>query len=110
MSTRTMMGPLGGEIYTELKDRRGNTIALTYNDLWMMIVCRMSQDGDWVRTRQAASQVVDATNKRALVERLWELEQTLGGLPDIPATVLKLHEQRAHLWFNQRPVLYDRNW
>lgn len=110
MSTKTMMGPLGGEIYTEVKDRRGNVIALTYNDLWMLIVCRISQDGDWVRTRQAASVVEDATNKRALVERLWELEQMLGGLPEIPPNVLKLHERRAHLWFTQRPVVNDRNW
>ncbi|HEX2908225.1 MAG TPA: hypothetical protein VHO69_15245 [Phototrophicaceae bacterium] len=110
MTTKTIMGPLGGELYTELKDRRGNTITLTYNDLWMLIVCRTSQDGDWVRTRQAASMVADATNKRALAEHLWELDQTLGGLPEIPPTVLKLHVQRAHLWFNQRPVLQDRNW
>lgn len=110
MTTKTLMGPLGGEVYIDLKDRWGNTISLTYNDLWMLIVCRASQDGDWIRTRQAASLVADANNKRALAERLWELEQTLGGLPEIPPTVLKLHMQRAHIWFKQRPVLHDRNW
>ncbi len=110
MSTRTMMGPLGGEIYTEVKDRRGNKVCLTYNDLWLLIVCRATYDGDWVRMRQAASLVADAASKRALIDHLWELEQMLGSLPEVPPTVVKLHSQRAHLWFNQRPVLNDRNW
>lgn len=110
MSTKTLATPLGGEIYQELKDRRGNVITLTYNDMWMLIVCRTSHDGDWIRTRQAASMVTDAANKRALAERLWELEQLLGGLPVIPPPVQTMHLHRAHQWFQSRPVQMEKRW
>jgi hypothetical protein len=110
MTSQTMMAPLGGEIYQEVFDRRGERIVLTYNDLWMIIVCRTSLDGDWVRARQAADMVLDASNKKALVERLWELDQLLGGLPEIPPSVQTLHLQRAHQWFKSRPILNDRQW
>jgi hypothetical protein len=110
MSGQTLMAPLGGEIYQEVFDRQGNRIVLTYNDLWMLIVCRTSMDGDWIRARQAAGMVMDPSHKQNLAERLWELEQMLGGLPEIPPGVQTLHLQRAHHWFKGRPVLFDRQW
>jgi len=110
MTTKTLARPLGGEVYEELKDRHGNVIVLTYNDLWMLLVCRTSLDGDWVRTRQAASMVMDAAAKCAIAERLWELEQLLGGLPTIPPGVQSFHLQRAHQWFKGRPVVYEKRW
>lgn len=110
MSTKTLARPLGGEIYQELKDRYGTPIVLTYNDLWMLIVCRTSLDGDWVKTRQAAGMVMDAAGKCAIAERLWELEQLLGGLPEIPPAVEMLHMQRAHQWFKGRPVVSEKRW
>jgi hypothetical protein len=76
----------------------------------MLIVCRTSLDGDWFKLRQAASIVQDATHKKAIAVRLWQLEQELGGLPDIPPDVQNLHIHRAHLWFKQRPVLSDKHW
>ncbi len=110
MTAKTMLRPLGGELYDEFEDRWGNKITLTYNDLWMILVCRTSQDGDWLRTRQAAAMVMDAANKRALAEKLWELEQMLGGLPEVPLNVQSIHVHRAHVWFKQRPVIFDKKW
>jgi hypothetical protein len=49
-------------------------------------------------------------HKREIVERLWKLEQSLGGLPEIPAPIVRLHLQRAHVWFNQRPVSSGKSW
>lgn len=108
--TVTMPRPLGGEIYQELVDAQGKLVILTYNDLWLMIVCRASLDGDWLRVREAAGIVPDPSRKRALVDRLWKLEQAFEGLPPIPDEVLKLNLHRAHLWFNQRTVSDARNW
>lgn len=110
MSVKTLAEPLGGETYLELEDSAGNLVTLTYNDLWMMLVCQTTLDGDWIRARQVVSMVVDAARKRAVVDRLWELEQVLGGLPAIPPGVRKMHLERAHHWFNKRPVLTDKNW
>jgi hypothetical protein len=109
-SQNTIPRPLGGETYQEIKDSHGKPITLTYNDMWMMIVCQQTMDGDWVRLREAATMVADAQHKREIVERLWKLEQALGGLPDIPGPIAKLHLHRAHVWFNQRPVNTGRNW
>lgn len=110
MDTETLARPLGGELYMEIQDRRGNPIILTYNDLWMLIVCRTSLDGDWVRTRQACTMVMDAAGKQAVADRLWELEQLVGGLPEIPPVVQTLHMQRAHQWFKARPVVHEKRW
>lgn len=110
MNSKTIAGPLGGETYLEFQDTHGRPIVLTYNDLWMMLICQTTLDGDWIRTRQAASLVVDAARKRQLVDRLWELEQVIGGLPAIPTNVRIMHQERAHHWFNKRPVLTDKNW
>ena len=105
-----MLRPLGGETYLEFVDEAKNTVVLTYNDLWMLIVCRTSLDSDWHRMRQAASLVQDASNKQALADRLWSLEQRLGGLPDIPLDVQNLHIHRAYQWFKQRLVIVDKHW
>ncbi len=110
MNTTTLQKPLGGEVYLEFEDRFKNKYVLTFNDLYMMIVCRTAFNGDWLRTRQAAAVVQDAPKKRALTERLWELEQTLGGLPEIPGDVVTLHRQRSYHWFKQSPVLTDKRW
>ena len=109
-SKTTMPRPFGGETYQEIRDSNGNTVILTYNDLWMLIVCRSTMDGDWIRMRESASMVADSTRKREIVERLWKLEQSLGGLPMIPADIQHIHHHRAHLWFNQRPVSAGKNW
>jgi hypothetical protein len=110
MSAQTLLRPLGGETYIQFLDHFQKTVVLTYNDLWTLIVCRTSLDGDWHRTRQAALLVYDATNKRAIADRLWTLEQHLGGLPEIPSDVQNLHIHRAYLWFKQRPVIQDKQW
>jgi hypothetical protein len=106
----TMPRPLGGETYQELVDAEGKTIILTYNDLWMLIVCRSTMDGDWIRMRESTSLVADSPRKRTIVERLWKLEQSLGGLPAVSAEIQRIHMHRAHLWFNQRPVSSAKNW
>jgi hypothetical protein len=106
----TLPRPIGGETYQQIKDGDGQSIILTYNDLWMMIVCHHSMDGDWIRLREAATMVADASHKREIVERLWNLEQALGGLPEVPGPIAKLHLQRAHVWFNQRPVSNGKHW
>lgn len=106
---QTILSPRGGEPYAEIKDGKGMTIMLTYNDLWMLLVCRTTLDGDWTRAREAASMVVDPTRKRAIVDRLWRLEQQVG-LPVIPAGVEKLQLHRAHVWFNDRPVSDAKSW
>jgi hypothetical protein len=106
----TLRSPLGGELYLEIKDRNGGKVALTYNDLWALIVCRTSMDGDWTRMREATNMIEDAGAKREIVERLWKLEQSLDGLPPIPDDLVKLNLQRAHQWFNKRPVSFSRNW
>jgi hypothetical protein len=108
--TDTMPRPQGGEIYRDVPLPGGQRVTLTYNDLWMLIVCRASMDGDWTRARAAADLVPDAMHKRVLVERLWKLEQTLGGLPAIPDDVQRLNLHRAHQWFNKRAVSSGRNW
>jgi hypothetical protein len=110
MDTKTMLRPLGGETYLEIPDLVSSNVVLTYNDLWMLIVCRTSLDGDWVRLRQAASMVYDPLQKQAVVDRLWTLEQRLDGLPEIPTDVKNIHMFRAHQWFKQRPVRTDKNW
>jgi hypothetical protein len=110
MSAQTLLRPLGGETYIQFLDHSQKTIVLTYNDLWTLIVCRTSLDGDWHRTRQASLLVHDAANKRTIADRLWTLEQYLGGLPEIPSDVQNLHIHRAHLWFKQRPVIQDKQW
>jgi hypothetical protein len=110
MSAQTRLRPLGGEIYIQFLDQTKNTIVLTYNDLWMLIVCRTSLDGDWHRTRQAALLVQDGPNKRAIADRLWSLEKQLGGLPEIPSDVQNLHIHRAYQWFKQRTVILDKQW
>jgi hypothetical protein len=109
-SKHTVPRPLGGETYQEIKDDQGHAITLTYNDLWMLIVCFETMDGNWIRLREAATMVADAVHKREIVERLWKLEQSLGGLPEIPAPIVRLHLQRAHVWFNQRPVSSGKSW
>jgi hypothetical protein len=106
----TMPRPLGGEIYQEFADAEGKTIILTYNDLWMLIVCRSTMDGDWIRMRESTSMVADSPRKRAIVERLWKLEQSSGSLPAVPPEIQQIHLHRAHLWFNQRPVSGAKNW
>lgn len=106
----TLPRPFGGETYQEIEDRQGYTITLTYNDLWMLIVCQSTMDGDWVRLREAATMVADAPHKREIAERLWRLEQKLGGLPTVPRELVQLHLHRAHLWFNQRTVSNAKNW
>lgn len=103
-STETMPLPLGGEVYVELNNTQGSPVVLTYNDLWLLIVCRTSLDGDWQRTREAAGMVPDPSRKRALVDRLWQLEREFGGLPNIPENVMSLNLHRAHQWFNNRSV------
>ncbi|PJF39679.1 MAG: hypothetical protein D6737_07025, partial [Chloroflexi bacterium] len=100
----TVPRPLGGEIYEEFQDKNGNRIVLTYNDLWLLIVCQTSMDGDWARVREAAGMVPDPTRKRELANRLWKLEQELDGLPPIPDKIQKINLHRAHNWFNQRTV------
>lgn len=95
---------IGGELYQEIIDMQGSSIRLTYNDLWLMIVCRESIDGDWIRMREATSMVYDSARKRTLVDRLWKLEQALDGLPEIPDDVTTTHLRHAHIWFNQYPV------
>ncbi len=102
--TQTILRPNGAETYQEISLPTGGTVVLTYNDLWLMIVCRNSMDGDWTRTRAAALMVTDPTKKRALADRLWRLDQQLSGLPTIPDDVLRLNLARAHLWFNERMV------
>ncbi len=103
-STITLPHPTGAEIYQEISLPNGQVIVLTYNDLWMIIVCQTTLDGDWTRTRQAAMMVVDPMKKRAIADRLWRLDQRLDGLLPIPDDVLKLHLHRAHVWFNERMV------
>lgn len=110
MNTKTMLRPLGGETYLEISNAAHSPIVLSYNDLWMLIVCRTSLDGDWIRLRQAASMVYDPLQKQAVVDRLWALEQQLGGLPEIPEDVRNIHFYRAQQWFKQRPVRTDKNW
>src|SRR5687768_1666298 len=100
----TIPRPLGGEVYQELTDAHGNRVVITFNDLWMIIVCRTTMDGDWQRVREAAGMVPDPARKKEVVERLWKLEQALDGLPAIPDIVVRMQQQRAHVWFNQRPV------
>lgn len=95
---------LGGEIYLEITDALGSRVRFTYNDLWLMIVCHESIDGDWVRMREATSMVCDGVRKRIMVDRLWKLEQALDGLPEIPSQDTNSHLRRAHVWFNQQPV------
>lgn len=102
--TQSILRPSGAETYQEIPLPAGGTAVLTYNDLWLMIVCRNSMDGDWTRTRAAALMVTDPAKKRALADRLWRLDQQLGGLPVIPDNVLRLNLARAHLWFNERMV------
>lgn len=103
-ATSTLPRPTGAETYQELTGSDGSRLVLTYNDLWMMIVCVNSLDGDWTRTRQAALMVIDPAKKRAIADRLWHLEQQLDGLPTIPDDVLRLNLHRAHVWFNERMV------
>lgn len=103
-SATTLPRPTGAEIYQEITAEDGSTIVLTYNDLWTMIVCQNSLDGDWTRIRQAALMVIDPAKKRALADRLWRLEQQLDGLPAIPEDVMRLNLHRAHIWFNERMV------
>lgn len=110
MMQNTLRSPIGGEIYLELKDRDGGKVTLTYNDLWALIVCKTTMDGDWIRMREAASMVEDGGHKRDIIERLRKLEQALDGLPPIPDDLIKLNLQRAHTWFNKRPVSYGKNW
>ncbi len=102
--------PLGGEVFLQMTDRLGNPITLTYNDLWMLIVCRASMEGDWVQMRRAAGAVVDGPAKRELAQRLWEIEQILGKLPEIPREVQRRHLHRAHVWFTRHAVRHDRRW
>jgi hypothetical protein len=106
----TIVRPYGGEIFMAFQDRRGNPIVLTYNDLWVMIVCRSSMDGDWRRAKEAAGMAADPRRKQALVDRLWKLEQKLDGLPALDDGVIKLNLHRAHVWFNQRTVSDSKRW
>jgi hypothetical protein len=107
---KTLVTPLGGETYHIIQDAHGVEVILTYNDLWMLIVCRTSLDSDWIRAREAAGLIMDAPRKQQIVDRLRELDKVLGGLPNIPDDVLALHLQRAHRWFKQKPVNYARKW
>ncbi len=109
-SKETLPRPLGGETFEDIKTKDGQIINLTYNDVWMLIVCRQTMDGDWIRLREAATMVADSPHKREIVERLSRLEQTLGGLPMIPPDVIQLHLHRAQVWFNQRPVSTGKHW
>ncbi|MBE2267997.1 MAG: hypothetical protein IAE80_07170 [Anaerolinea sp.] len=94
----------GREIYQQFTAPDGTFVVLTYNDLWMMIVCQSTLDGDWTRTRQACMIVTDPLKKRVIADRLWALEQQLDGLPAIPPEVLLFNLHRAHRWFNERMV------
>src|SRR5262245_5678515 len=109
-NTATVPRPYGGEVFTVFQDKRGNPIILTYNDMWVMIVCRSTMDGDWRRTKEAAGMAADPGRKQALVDRLWKLEQKLDGLPVLDDGVVKLNLHRAHIWFNQRPVSDSKRW
>ncbi|GEM_PF-2731053 len=100
----TRPAPSGFDTYTILARPHGKPYIFTYQDLWMVIVCRSTLDGDWIRARASAEMVTDAANKKAIIERLWALERELNGLPLIPDQVVKLHFHRAHVWFNQRKV------
>ncbi len=95
---------LGGELYLEFDDPEGQRVMLTYNDLWLIIVCRESLDGDWVRMREATSMVPDSARKRTLVDRLWKLEQALEGLPEVPEELTHAQLRQAHVWFNQQTI------
>ncbi len=110
MMTQVADQPLGGEVFMQLTDRLGTPVTLTYNDLWMLIVCRASMENDWIQMRRAASTVTDAAAKSDLAQRLWELEQVLGGLPEIPREVQKRHLHRAHVWFTRHTVCQDSRW
>jgi hypothetical protein len=100
----TLPSPLGTETYALLPRKGAKPILFTYNDLWMLIVCRETLDGDWVRARQSAGMVTDAAKKQALVDRLWKMERELNGLPMIPDNVRRLNLHRAHVWFNTKKV------
>jgi hypothetical protein len=101
----TLHTPRGSSVYQEIHHpTSGEAIDLTYNDLWLIIVCRTSMDGDWQRTRASAAMVPDSARKIALIDRLWQLERSLGGLPPIPDEIRQLHVRRAHNWFNRRVV------
>lgn len=106
---QTILRPQGGEVYAVIKDAAGASVTLTYNDLWILLVVRTTLDGDWVRAREAASMGVDPLRKRALVDRLWRLEQQ-AVLPIIPAEIEKLNLHRAHVWFNEREVSDNKSW
>lgn len=100
----TLPSPHGRETYLLLPRKGGKPVVFTYNDLWMLIVCRETLDGDWVRARQAAGMVRDAAKKQEIVDRLWQLERELNGLPEIPEPVARLNRHRANRWFNSRLV------
>ena len=110
LTADTLIAPLGGETYQEIYDRTGNPITLTYNDLWIMIICKTMMNGDWLSTRKATRKVKDVFGKNVLIDKLWELEQVLGGLPEIPPGVLKLHSHRAQYWFKEMPVSLYKRW
>jgi hypothetical protein len=108
MGNTTQAPPNGGAIFLEFQNREGLLIPITYYELWTLIVCRTSLGGNWERAKQAASMVMDAPRKRALVERLSRLAEQ-GSLPEIPIEIQHMHLQRAHRWFKGRPVVGDQN-
>lgn len=100
----TRPAPSGFDTYILLTRPDAAPVIFSYYDLWALIVCRKTLDGDWQRARQAAGMVPDATRKKAIMERLWTLERELNGLPIIPDPVMTLHLHRAHVWFNHKMV------
>jgi hypothetical protein len=96
--------PQGSDPYVVIEDEQGGSITLTYNDLWLMLVCQQTFDGDWTRARHVATMVTDARRKRALADRLWSIERRLGGLPKIPPEIVEMYLRHAHEWFNSQSV------
>lgn len=109
MHSDTIPRPMGGELYQEILDGQGKPIALSYNDLWTIIVCKSALNGDWARAREAAGLAPDPMHKRAIVERLSRLDAE-GLLPVIPEMVVRMNAHRAQDWFNHRTVSNAKSW
>lgn len=103
--------PLGGEPAAVGTHPRHGRVVLTYNDLWLIIVCAVEFRGDWRKLRSAAARVPDGPAKQRYVDRLMRYDtEMLQTLLDSIVPLQRMFYEMGREWFYYAPLSEKSAW